>query len=162
MIKRLLLVAFILLVFNSLKAQVSGEQEHDHEHHHVHEFGFSVAPVYFFKAAELSPSVHMHYVYNFPETKWGMGLGYEHVFDDHKHNFVGLELEYRPVHPLTLSLSPGLTYEGEHPDEKNLAVHFETVYEFELGRIHLGPLAEVAWHKEDFHFSVGVHFGIGL
>ncbi|MFV0592841.1 MAG: hypothetical protein ACK5M7_15775 [Draconibacterium sp.] len=164
MIKKLTVALLVLLLFISarLKAQTHTEEEHEHEHHHVHEIGFSVAPVYFFKAEELSPAIHLHYVYNFPETKFGLGLGYEHIFDDHRHNFVGLELEYRPLHPLTVGLSPGITFEGEHPEEKDFALHFETVYEFELGSFHIGPLLELAYHREDIHLSFGVHIGVGL
>lgn len=136
--------------------------EHDSEHHHVHEIGVSVAPVYFTKAEEYSVATHFHYTYNFPHTKFGLGLGYERIFDEHKHNFVGLELSYRILHPLSLSFSPGLSFEDEHSDEKEFAFHFETVYEIEFGSFHLGPVMELSYHPEDLHISFGVHIGLGL
>lgn len=150
--------------FLSFAVVVSGQEhaDHEHEHHHVHEIGVSVSPVYFTKEKELSVATHLHYVYNFPHTKWGVGLGYERILDEHKHNFIGLEVNYRPLHRLTLNLSPGVAFEGEHADEKDFALHFETVYEFEFGAFHIGPAMELAYHPEDYHISFGVHIGLAL
>jgi len=156
---RKVLIVFMFLVQVGLSANA---QSHDHEHSHVHEVGISLAPVYFFGEEELSLATHVHYVYNFPHTKFGVGLGYERIFDEHKHNFVGVELNYRPIHKLTLNVSPGVAFEGEHPDEKDFGLHFETVYEFEFGRFHLGPVLEFAYHSEDVHISLGIHIGLAL
>lgn len=159
MIKQVFLFVLFTLVVSALLAQ---EHVHDHEHHHNHEIGVSASPVYFTKADEFSLAAHLHYVYNFSHTKWGVGFGYERIFDEHKHNFIGLEVNYRPVHRLTLNLSPGVAFEGEHRDEKDLALHFETVYEFEFGAFHIGPVMELAYHSEDYHVSLGIHVGLGL
>lgn len=162
--KKILMLCLISsLFFNAFSQEHEHhDEEHEQEHHHVHEIGVSVAPVYFTKAGELSMATHLHYTYNFPQTGFGLGIGYERIFDDHKHNFVGVELSYRIVHPLSLSLSPGVAFEGDHPDEKEFALHFETVYEFEVGTFHIGPVLELAYHPEDFHVSLGVHVGLGL
>lgn len=153
---------FILFVIFSTGAFAQEHHEHDHDHHHSHEIGVSVSPVYFSKADEFSVASHFHYVYNFSHTKWGVGVGYERIFDEHKHNFIGVEVNYRPVHRLTLNLSPGVVFEGEHKDEKDFALHFETVYEFEFGAFHIGPVLEMAYHPEDYHISLGIHIGLGL
>lgn len=162
MTRKILLFCFMFTTFYHAVAQDDHEHDHEHEHHHAHEIGVSASPVYFMKAGELSLATHIHYTYYFPETKFGLGLGYERIFDEHKHNFVGAEFSYRLIHPLSFSLSPGVTFEGEHPDEKAFALHFETVYEFEIGNFHLGPVFEMAWHSEDYHISLGVHLGLGL
>ncbi|MCK3685110.1 hypothetical protein [Maribellus sp. YY47] len=162
MVKRFFAVLVGLFCLQQLGAQEHNEHGQEHEHHHVHEFGISFAPVYFTGEDELSVATHLHYVYNFPHTKFGLGVGYERIFDDHKHNFLGLELEYRPVHPLTIGLSPGFAFEGGHGGEKEFALHFETIYEMEFGAFHIGPLLELAYHPEDFHVSIGVHIGLGL
>lgn len=167
--KRLFLLSIILSYTLLVSAQEHDDHDHSehtheqiHQHHHNHEIGISVAPIYFTNAAELSVATHFHYVYNFPQTKFGVGIGYERVFDEHKHNFIGVEVNYRPVHRLTLNLSPGIAFEGEHKDEKDFALHFETVYEFEFGAFHIGPVLELAYHPEDYHISLGVHIGLGL
>jgi len=161
MAKQLYVISILLLYASTGFSQVH-EHSHDHKHHHNHEIGISLAPVYFFNESELNAAAHLHYVYNFPHKDWGIGIGYERIFDEHKHNFIGLEVNYRPIHQLTLNLSPGLSFEGEHPDEKDFALHFETVYEFEFGSFHMGPVLELAYHPEDWHLSIGIHIGLGL
>jgi len=163
MVEKILFVVFLILITLTLAAQDHDHDDHmDHEHHQLHEIGVSASPVYFVKAGELSLSTHFHYTYTFPETKFGLGVGYEHIFDEHKHNFIGAEFSYRIIHPLSISLSPGIVFEGEHPDDRDFALHLETVYEFELGAFHIGPAFEMAWHSEDYHLSFGVHIGLGL
>lgn len=163
MLKAIVTILIILICSYNLLAQI---QEHDHEqkyeHHHGHEIGASVGPVYFINEEEFSISTHLHYVYNFKYSKFGLGAGYEQIFDEHKHRFVGAEINYRPVHQLTLNLSPGIAFEGTGDVEKDFALHFETSYEFELGFFHLGPVVEVAWHASDYHISMGIHFGLGF
>ena len=157
-------IFYLLLLFFTIGEIAAQDHDHheEHEHHHEHEIGASVAPVYFTKAGELSFGTHFHYTYNFPHTKFGLGLGYERIFDEHKHNFIGLELSYRILHPLSINFSPGLSFEDEHKDEKEFDFHFETVYEFEFNSFHIGPVMELAYHPEDFHISLGVHIGLGL
>lgn len=159
MTRHILLISLFTLYSTILLGQ---EHEHDHEHSHVNEIGVSFAPVYFIGEQEFSFATHLHYVYNFPHTKWGVGVGYERIFDEHKHNFIGLELNYRPIHRLCFNISPGVAFEGEHKEEKDFAMHFETVYEFELGAFHVGPVIELAYHPEDWHISAGIHVGLGL
>ena len=158
----LILLSFIYVFAVAQTHDEQHEHEHEHEHSHVHELGFSVAPAMFLSEDEISMAVHLHYVYNFTDTKFGLGLGYERIFDEHKHNFIGVELVYRPLHALTLDLSPGIAFEGEHKDEVDFALHFEIVYEFEFGAFHIGPMTEIAYHPEDWHFSLGVHVGFGF
>lgn len=158
------LILFTML-FAVLSSYSQNPENHDQHHNHNHannEIGLSVSPVYFVNEEEVSLAMHLHYVYYFPHTKFGLGLGYERVLDEHKHNFIGIAGNYRPIPELTLNLSPGIAFEGEHKDEKEFAIHFETVYEFELGAFHLGPVVEFAWHPEDIHIGFGIHLGLGF
>ena len=157
MIKSIFFLLFLIL------SGVVMAQEHEHEHdHHRNEIGIGNSPVYFVKEEILAYGLHMHYIYNIPESKFGVGLGYERIFDEHRHNTIGLVGNFRPVDRVSLSLSPGLSFEGSASSEAHFALHFETAYEFEVKNFHLGPVFEVAYDKEDVHISLGVHVGIGF
>ena len=40
--------------------------------------------------------------------------------------------------------------------------HFEVVYEFEIGELPIGPVAEYAWSPNDAHAMLGLHIGCGF
>jgi len=161
---KLVIIPLVLMVIFSLKLSAQTKENQDkkltHENHQS-EFGIAFSPVYFTNEKDIAFGMHVHYVYNIPNSKVGLGLGYERIFDQHKHNTFGLEAIYRPVEKLSLSLSPGLTFE-ENDSKPNLALHFETSYEFEVGEFHLGPAFEFAIDQEDIHLSLGVHLGFGF
>ena len=167
MLKAVSIFSIILLCSFSLYAQKQediheNEHEHEHEHEHNQEIGASVGPVYFINENEFGLSTHIHYVYNLRDSKFGLGAGYEHIFSEIKHRFVGAEINYRPIPALTLNLSPGVAFEGDQNVSKDFALHFEVSYEFELGAFHIGPVVEAAWHANEYHISAGVHFGVGF
>jgi hypothetical protein len=64
---------------------------------------------------------------------------------------------------LSFNAGPGLVF-GSHDGETEIlpAFHTEAVFEFNLGGIHIGPMAGFGIDKEESHFSVGVHLGFGL
>jgi hypothetical protein len=129
---------------------------------HQNELGISNAPVYFLKEKVFAFGLHLHAVRFIKNSKFGIGLGYEHIFDEHKHTTIGFVAAFRPLKRLTLNLAPGITFEGDHKDELNFAVHAEAAYEFEIGNFHLGPAAEIAYDPEDIHLSLGLHIGFGF
>ncbi|MCY1720823.1 hypothetical protein OU798_10740 [Prolixibacteraceae bacterium Z1-6] len=158
-----LIYTFFLLVSLNGKAQ----DIHDHEHEHIHddhktELGIANSLVYFTGESQLCYGLHVHLVRNIGHSKFSAGLGYERIFDEHKHNTVGIVGMYTPIERLHFSLSPGIAFEGAHPSEKNFAIHFETTYEFQVGDVHMGPLLELAHDSEDYHISLGVHIGLGF
>lgn len=166
-IKLFLLLVFTTAIASNLFAQ-SHDQEHDKEcevhHHHQHpdsEIGVGNSIIYFAKEKEFAYGFHIHYVRSIPNSKLGVGFGYERIFDEHGHNTFGPELVYRPIEKLSLSFSPGVTLEDEHPEAK-FAAHIETSYEFELHNFHIGPAIGFAYDEEDHHFSVGIHIGYGF
>ncbi len=134
-------------------------QNHDH---HKNEIGIANAPVYFVKEREFSYGLHMHYMHNIPSTKFGIGIGFERIFDQHKHNTVGIVGSYRPIDPLCLIISPGITFEDNDGSEANFALHIESTYEFEINNFHIGPVLEFAYDSEDYHISLGLHLGYGF
>jgi len=161
---RILLSVLLLFYSVQLKAQDSHsniDKENDH-HHHKNEIGIANAPVYFVKEKIFSYGLHLHYIRHIRESKFGIGAGFERIFDEHGHNTFGVVASYTPVDKLSLILSPGITIEDEHPDEPKFAFHVETAYEFEIKNFHLGPVFEFAYDPEDFHLSLGLHIGFGF
>ncbi|NPD46415.1 MULTISPECIES: hypothetical protein [unclassified Lentimicrobium] len=147
------------LISSNLFAQ---NTEHNHTHsHHKNELGIANSLVYFTNAEELAYGLHLHYIRSLPHSKFGLGLGYERVFDEHGHNTFGIVGGYSPMERLHLAVSPGITFE-DGSSEVNFAFHFETSYGFEIYDFHLGPLLEFAFDPEDIHISLGIHVGYGI
>ncbi len=156
---RILLIILTTVITSYAFAQ-SDEGEHSHEHH-KNEIGIANSAVYFVKEKEFAYGLHLHYVRNIPKTKFGLGLGYERIFDEHGHNTIGIVAAYRPIENLNLQLSPGLAFE-DNESEVGFALHFETSYEFEINNFHIGPSVEFAYDPEDIHISIGIHIGYGF
>lgn len=155
-----ILLATFLVAFASKSFAQSTEHDDDHEHH-KNEFGVANAPVYFLKEKVFSYGLHVHYIRNIADTKFGVGLGYERIFDEHEHSTYGLVVTYRPVEKLSFNASPGATFEGGS-SAANFALHLETSYEVEINNFHIGPVLEFAYDPEDIHISLGLHFGYGF
>lgn len=134
-------------------------EDHDHHHHHRNEIGIANSVVYFVKEKEYTYGLHVHYLYNLSESRFSLGAGYERIFDEHKHQTIGIMVGYRPMERLNLILAPGLAFEG---NESAFALHLEMTYEYSIGDIHIGPAIELALEKEDYHFSLGIHIGYGF
>ena len=149
---------FALVTFGQSK---SVDQSKDNHEHHKNEIGIANSPVYFVKENTFAYGLYFHYVINITNTRFGVGFGYERVFDEHKHNTIGLVGTYRPVEKLSFNVSPGLTFEDESVSA-NFALHLETMYEFEIKNFHIGPALEFASDPEDYHISLGLHIGYGF
>lgn len=134
----------------------SATNDNDSAPHDKNEIGIANSPVYFIKEDLFAYGLHLHYIRNISKTKFGIGLGYERIFDEHGHNTLGVVAAYKPMEALSVNFSPGLTFEDADP-KMNLALHFETSYEFEIKNIHLGPVLEFAYEPEDLHISLGIH-----
>lgn len=137
----------------------SSEEVHSHDREHFAEIGVANSIVYFFDEKELAYGFHLHVVKNISHSKFGFGLGYERIFDEHKHNTISFVASYSPIERLYLSLSPGIAFEGTEMSASKFALHIETAYSFEFNDFHIGPLLELAYDSEDYHFSLGVHIG---
>ncbi len=165
-IKILIPITFFCL---SIKAQdnpidtLKGtEANHHHHEHRKNEIGIANAPVLFVKEKVFSYGLHLHYIRHIKGSKFGIGAGYERIFDKHGHNTFGLVANYIPIDKLRLIVSPGITFEDENHNSPEFALHLETSYEFEIKSFHLGPVFEFAYDPEDFHISLGLHLGIGF
>ena len=162
--KTFLTVAMACVCMHASAQQHNHDHPHanDHHSHHKNEIGVANSAVYFVKEETFNYGLHLHYIRTVGESKFGLGVGYERIFDDHGHNTIGLVGSFRPIHPLSFILSPGVSLEDDHFDEPKFALHAETSYEFEIGNLHIGPLLEVAYDPDDVHISLGLHLGIGF
>ncbi|SMO60691.1 hypothetical protein SAMN06265379_103301 [Saccharicrinis carchari] len=154
-----LLVVVICLTFTSpIYAQ---EADHNH-HHHQYELGLANSAVYFPKEKETAYGLHLHLIRNIKHSKLGFGLAYERIFDEHRHNTIGLVGSYNLFESMHISLSPGITFEDNEMSALRFAFHAEAAYGFNLGHLHLGPMLEFAFDPEHYHISVGLHVGYGF
>ncbi len=84
---------FIIVTLN-LSAQHTDEHHHE-EHHPKYELGLSNGIVYNLTEKEIAYGLHTHFIKTISRTnKLGIGLGYERIFDDHKHNAVSIIILY--------------------------------------------------------------------
>ncbi len=132
---------------------------HKHENNR-NEIGLANSPVFLLNEKNLCYGFHIHYIKNINHSKFGIGLGYERIFDEHKHNTFGIVASYELIDKLTFNISPGLMLEDENLKKANLAIHFETAYEFKIKYICIGPVFETAFDAKDIHMSIGLHLGI--
>jgi len=139
-------------------------QDEHHEHEHPkNEIGFSNNIVFNTHENEFAYGVHLHFVRTIGKSdKFGLGLGYERIFDDHKHNSTNLLFMYRPIDHLSINIAPGIVWLDSEANSIKPSLHLETIYEWELGHFHLGPLLGIAFNTEDFHVSIGLHLALGF
>ncbi len=146
-------------------------EEHPHDHgHFTHEdphawhLGVGLAAVRISGEAGLTPGYHLHLIRQLGQQhRWGAGLGWEMIPGDHAHHGLNLLLSSRIFHFLTLTAGPGVAI-SRHEGNRELlpALHTEAQLEFNLRGIHLGPMAGFGFDREESHFSVGLHIGLGF
>lgn len=167
--KRFITIISILLVYHTLSfgniLVDSPQEDEDHHHHHSNwEAGVAVGGVYLINESGFAPGLHMHLLRRLP--KWervSLGLGLESVFDEHTHFNTAIVAKYDLWKGLSVVLSPGLLFlKHETEWDADFSTHFEMLYEFQVGKIHLGPVIEYSYSKHDKHLMLGLHLGIGF
>ncbi|NLB92200.1 MAG: hypothetical protein GX792_02130 [Bacteroidales bacterium] len=158
-----------VILFNTLLLVsffASAQDHHGHEHTDLHKYHFGVGGTVAYLKGEpgFAPGAHLHFIRQFGhQNRWGIGLGFEAIFDEHKHNGVNFLINCHPLKHLSINAGPGVVLsEHDGENERKPAFHTEAVYEFNVGKFHLGPMAGFGFDREDAHFSVGVHVGMGL
>ena len=81
--------SFLIVLFTSSTFAQNIEHDDCHSHHH-NEIGITNAVVYSLSKKSAYSGLHFHYIRSISESNFGVGLGYERVFDEHKHNTFGL------------------------------------------------------------------------
>lgn len=164
--KHLLFTGLCWLLFSGLALAQDHEVHENHQHTDNHKFhiGIGGAATYLKSESGIAPGVHVHFIRQFGhQNRWGLGLGYEGILDEHRHNGINLLVNYHLLKHLSVNVGPGIVFaEHDGETERKLAFHTEAVYEFNVGKFHIGPMAGFGIDSEETHFSIGVHVGLGL
>jgi len=162
---RLTILSVLVFITASLISISGFSQDHEHKHHHpVNEVGIALGAFFLDQEDEVRMGMHLHYIRAVAlNQKFGIGAGFETIFDEHQHYTVSLVFQYRIIGGWTVAYAPGILWVKEEGEfETQFAQHIETAYEFELGKFHIGPMAEVGFEKHGTHYMLGVHLGIGF
>lgn len=159
-----LLLSVILAV--NLAAQPVGEDHHDH-HHHLNELGISTGIVLMQPEDETAAGLHLHAMRRLGDEGFmrffGLGLGVEVIFSDHRHYAFMGTLGVFPWENVVFTFSPGLLLVKEAGESRRLfSFHSEIMYEFTVGGFEMGPALGFAKAGEDTHITVGIHIGKGF
>ncbi len=127
---------------NSIDTLSNTEEKHHHHDNHKNEIGIANSPVFFTNSKKISYGLHIHYIRNIKESNFGIGAGYEKIFNKQGHNMFGVVVSYAPIDKLSLIVSPGVTFEHEHSNSPSFALHLETSYEFEVVLLHESKIGE--------------------
>ena len=165
-IKTMFLAIVASLQFIAINA--SGQAiEHDHDHlHDVHKYhlGAGIAGMYLKGEQLLAPGIDLHILRQLGHKQnWGLGLGYEMVIKENIHNNISILGNVHLLKYLAINAGPGFTF-GKHDGQTEFspALHAEAVFEFDINKIHIGPVAGFGIDKEESHVSFGVHVGYGF
>jgi hypothetical protein len=142
--------------------------EEDHQsHHHLNEIGISTGIVRMQPETETAAGLHLHAMRRFGDEGlkkfFGVGLGFEVIFSEHRHYVIMGALGVFPWKNLVLTFSPGLLTAKEDGENHRLfSFHSEAVYEFEVGGFGIGPALAFSAAGGNTHFTVGIHIGKGF
>lgn len=157
------LIKTISILFITIVVSFNLSAQDEHHLHFKYEIGLSNGLVYNFTEEETAYGLHIHVIKNFGiSSKVGVGIGYEAIFDEHKHNTLSVLLHYKPIEHFSINLAPGILFLESEPDKSRFALHVEAIYEFEIGVFHFGPLLGMGFNPEDSHASIGLHVAIGI
>jgi hypothetical protein len=145
---------------------VSGAHEgsHSHDDPHTWHVGVGLAAVKIKGEQGVMPGYHFHFSRQLgSHHQWGAGVGWEMIPGDHSHHGLNLLLSSRLFPFLTLTAGPGVAITRHEGHQEILpAFHSEILAEFNVGKIHMGPMAGFGFDSEEHHFSLGWHIGLGF
>ena len=150
------LILLVLILGQDIIAQ-SHHADHDHHHHPKNEIGVGNYLSYLAGEREIAYGLHIHYLRFIKESRFGAGIGFEQIFDEHKHRALTIIGAYKTKTPLVLSLAPGILFPTEENPGIRFNLHTEIVYEFEISRFHIGPALEFSTTFDEYHIGIGLH-----
>lgn len=168
---RAIFVTILCVLLNATEVLNAQDHLHDHaianthEHHHSQwEIGIALGVVPLLDEDELAPGIHLHFLHQVEAVnKLMVGFGFENVIDEHTHLTAGVVLNYNIYKGFFVAVSPGVLWvRHDEAWETAYVTHFELSYEFDLGQLHIGPIAEYSFSSLDKHVMAGIHLGFGF
>lgn len=139
-------------------------QHHKHSDHlHAHpenEIGLGNYLSYLAGEQEFAYGLHLHYLRSLDDTRFGAGIGFEKLFDEHGHQSLTIIGTYRITSPLIFSLAPGILFPNPENPAARFVLHMEATYEIEVGSFHIGPSLEFATTFDEYHMGLGLHVAL--
>lgn len=159
---RIVIKLSCLITFSILSMYATAQNNVSHVHNNELSIAAGIVPLV--AEDEVTAGLHMHYIKGVgKENKFGIGIGLETIFDEHKHYTSSIVFQYRLYKGLAISYAPGLLIRKELATyQYQFASHIEAAYEFEIGEFHIGPVAELGVEKNGIHYMGGVHFGVNF
>ena len=135
-----------------------------HNHSHNNEFGIAFGLVPGHKDEGNNFGLHLHYIKGLEtHSDFGIGVSFETVFDEHKHNSISLMGVYHFNQGYTVAYAPGILFLDHNGEsEIEFTQHFELYYEFELENFHIGPQLDIGFEDGESHYMVGIHLGFNF
>ncbi len=153
--------AFLFISGFFSESMMAQHEEHHHEHH-PWELGGALGAVFSIEEKHTAPGIHAHVLRNLgEEKKFGVGIGFETILDEHQHLNFGIPVNYNTHRGFIFTATPGVLFKKETDWELNPSVHLETLYEFAFDHFHTGPMIELALAPNDIHLMLGIHIGFG-
>ncbi len=166
---------FVITLLSGLTLLTSGAsaQKHDGDHEsgevHIHDahnyhLGIGISGAYLTGEQMVAPGIDIHFLRQLGvERNWGIGIGYEVLLKDEIHNNITFMANIHTAKFLSINAGPGFNF-GKHEGETEYtpALHAEAVFEFDVKKVHIGPVVGFGLDKDEAHFSLGVHLGYGF
>jgi len=149
-LKYILTIAAILSVLN-IMAQNTAKKKNS--------IGISDKAIYLSGPGKTANGICIHYTRRIKDSDFGIGAGFDHIFGDYSHSFIGIVGHYEPLEAWGVNVSPGITFED---NEAKFTAHFETAYGFDVSVFHIGPSISYATDFDEFHCGFGIHLGYGF
>jgi hypothetical protein len=152
----LLLIASPLFCFSQHNHDDENHSHEDHSHNNEFAIGLGVIPEH-----ENALGIHAHYIKGIGlNNKFGAGISFETILDDHEHHSFSLISLYRFDFGITVAYAAGILRVVEDEPEYQFSQHIELAYEIPFGELHIGPQIDIGIEEEGIHYMFGVHLGI--
>ena len=124
------------------------------------EIAMSTGPFYSIGEGSVLYGLMIQYIRKIRNSRFGLGLGYEKLWDRNKHSTVGLVGVCRPVENLAISALVGVTYLSQPESNSTFGVHTEIAYRVQWKYLLVGPFSELGYSNKSAHVSIGIKAGL--